>query len=182
MIKSLHMTSSFIYLCVPCWFSSLSPRLSPLCVRNFHVWSLDPKSFPPSIFVCAYIGGEAGNRATDLVYVIVRPVFQSNIICQCNLSKIAINCWSTCVKCRTWLLDPPEVCDVVEAALKGGYRQIDCAHIYGNELFIGETLQKCFKEGVCKREDIFITSKLWWVSHFLFGAEYLYAVFSKKCT
>jgi len=51
----------------------------------------------------------------------------------------------------------------VEAALKGGYRHIDCAHIYGNETEIGESLRKCFEEGVVKKEDIFITSKLWYV-------------------
>ena len=67
----------------------------------------------------------------------------------------------TCMIPRTWLSDPPEVHGAVETALRAGYRHIDCAHEYGNELFIGETLQKCFKEGVCKREDMFITSKLW---------------------
>lgn len=52
--------------------------------------------------------------------------------------------------------------DAVEAALRAGYTHIDCAHVYGNEFFIGETFQKCFKEGVCKREDLFVTSKLWY--------------------
>ena len=49
----------------------------------------------------------------------------------------------------------------MEAALRAGYKHIDCAHIYGNEAEIGEAFQKCFKEGVVKREDVFITSKLW---------------------
>ena len=52
----------------------------------------------------------------------------------------------------------------VEAALRAGYKLIDTAHIYCNEGEVGEALLKCFREGVCKREDVFITSKLWWVS------------------
>ena len=62
---------------------------------------------------------------------------------------------------RTWQSKPGEVAAAVEIALKAGYRQLDCAHNYDNEDEIGEALQKCFKEGVCKREDVFITSKLW---------------------
>ncbi len=54
-----------------------------------------------------------------------------------------------------------EVGRAVEAALKEGYRLIDCAHFYGNEAEIDEALQKSFKEGVVKREEVFITSKLW---------------------
>ena len=48
-------------------------------------------------------------------------------------------------------------------ALKEGYRHLDGAFAYRNEAEIGEMLLKCFKEGVVKREDLFVTSKLWYI-------------------
>ena len=62
---------------------------------------------------------------------------------------------------RTWLSKRGQVGSAVDAALREGYRHIDCAHIYENEAEVGEVLQKCFKEDITQREDIFITSKLW---------------------
>ncbi len=64
---------------------------------------------------------------------------------------------------RTRKSKPGEVGAAVEAALKAGYKLIDCAHIYGNEEEVGASLCKCFDDGMVKREDIFITSKLWYV-------------------
>ena len=61
----------------------------------------------------------------------------------------------------SWLSKPTEVYDAVIEAVKSGYRHIDCAYIYKNEKEIGETLQFVFSEGIAKREELFITSKLW---------------------
>jgi len=61
----------------------------------------------------------------------------------------------------TWLCKPGEVELAVIEAIKVGYRHIDCAWIYGNEGEIGHALEQCFNENLVKREDMFITSKLW---------------------
>lgn len=61
----------------------------------------------------------------------------------------------------TWQAAPKEVEHAVEVALKEGYRHLDCAAIYQNEVEVGEGIRK---SGV-PREDIFITGKLWNSKH-----------------
>ncbi|CAM0955217.1 unnamed protein product [Alopecurus aequalis] len=65
----------------------------------------------------------------------------------------------------TWQAEPGLVGNAVYTAVKAGYRHIDCAQIYGNEKEIGAALKKVFDEGIVKREDLFITSKLWNNNH-----------------
>lgn len=65
----------------------------------------------------------------------------------------------------TWKSKPGEVYQAVIWALKAGYRQIDCAQIYGNEKEIGQALQDAFKDGLVKREELWVTSKLWNNAH-----------------
>lgn len=65
----------------------------------------------------------------------------------------------------TWRSKPGEVYQAVRWAIKLGYRQIDCAAIYGNEAEIGQALHDAVAEGDVKREELFITSKLWNDSH-----------------
>lgn len=49
----------------------------------------------------------------------------------------------------------------VKTALDVGYRHIDTAFLYENEKVIGKVLQEYFSNGKLKREEVFITSKLW---------------------
>lgn len=65
----------------------------------------------------------------------------------------------------TWKSAPGEVYSAVLEALKQGYRHIDCAPIYGNEAEIGKALSEAFEKGVVRREELWITSKLWNNSH-----------------
>lgn len=54
-----------------------------------------------------------------------------------------------------------QVANAVYGAVQCGYRLIDCAAVYQNEAQIGEVLKNLFDDGVVRREELFITSKVW---------------------
>jgi alcohol dehydrogenase (NADP+) len=51
--------------------------------------------------------------------------------------------------------------DAVAIAIESGYRQIDCAAAYGNEKEVGKGIAKGLKNAGVRREEIWVTSKLW---------------------
>lgn len=57
--------------------------------------------------------------------------------------------------------DKKECKESVLSAIRVGYRLIDTAAVYGNEDAVGEAVREAVAEGLCLREDLFITSKLW---------------------
>lgn len=50
-------------------------------------------------------------------------------------------------------------------AIENGYRHIDTAFAYGNEGEVGKGLAKAIASGKVKREDVFVTTKLWSTYH-----------------
>ena len=64
-----------------------------------------------------------------------------------------------------WKLDLDEVADTVYNAIKKGYRHLDSAADYGNEKQVGEGIARAIADGLCRREDLWITSKLWNTFH-----------------
>lgn len=60
----------------------------------------------------------------------------------------------------TWTQDDETVENSVYHALKDGYRLIDTANMYGNEEGVGKGVRRAIDEGIVKREEVFITTKL----------------------
>nr|CDS26967.1 aldo keto reductase family 1 member B4 [Hymenolepis microstoma] len=58
-----------------------------------------------------------------------------------------------------------DVVNTVKSAFYAGYRHFDCAMFYGNEKEVGQAIAESMKEHNLKREDIFVTSKLWCDRH-----------------
>lgn len=54
-----------------------------------------------------------------------------------------------------------QISAAVAGAIRCGYRLFDCAAVYGNEAEIGEVFQRALDEGIVRREELFITSKVW---------------------
>eukprot|EP00043_Microstomoeca_roanoka_P006235 m.61289 g.61289 ORF g.61289 m.61289 type:complete len:330 (+) comp13330_c0_seq1:258-1247(+) len=61
--------------------------------------------------------------------------------------------------------DDHKVGNAVYHAISVGYRHIDCAALYGNEKEIGTALKRAMDEGLVKREELFVASKLWNNAH-----------------
>jgi diketogulonate reductase-like aldo/keto reductase len=82
-----------------------------------------------------------------------------------KLLKLNNGCIMPVLGLGTWESPPHAAGNAVEYAIKNaGYRHIDCAAIYGNEKEIGKVFKNLIGT-VVKREELFVTSKLWNTMH-----------------
>ena len=65
----------------------------------------------------------------------------------------------------TWKIERPQTEQVVLEAVRQGYRHLDCACDYGNESEVGAGLDRAIRAGLCRREEMWVTSKLWNTYH-----------------
>ncbi len=64
-----------------------------------------------------------------------------------------------------WKIENEVTETVVRQAIECGYRHFDCACDYGNEIEAGRAFAGAIRDGIVKRQDLWVTSKLWNTYH-----------------
>lgn len=64
-----------------------------------------------------------------------------------------------------WKVPNADAASLVVEAIKIGYRHLDCAADYGNEAEVGQGISNAIQSGLCQRDDLWVTSKLWNTFH-----------------
>lgn len=64
-----------------------------------------------------------------------------------------------------WKVPRPAAAELTTAAVRAGYRHFDCACDYGNEAEVGMGFRAALDQKLCRREELFVTSKLWNTYH-----------------
>ena len=65
----------------------------------------------------------------------------------------------------TLIRDPLVTKEATKTALEVGFRHFDCAERYRNEEAVGDAMQAALSAGTIRREDVFVSTKLWNTNH-----------------
>jgi diketogulonate reductase-like aldo/keto reductase len=65
----------------------------------------------------------------------------------------------------TLIPDPAATREATRTALEAGFRHLDCAERYRNEEAVGDGMRTAFTAGMTRRQDVFVTTKLWNTNH-----------------
>ena len=69
--------------------------------------------------------------------------------------------WMPAFGIGTYSLHNETCFNSVYTALKNGYRLIDTAYMYGNEDEVGRAVRQAITDGICKREDVTVITKIY---------------------
>lgn len=64
-----------------------------------------------------------------------------------------------------WKVPKPDAPGLVRQAVAAGYRHLDSACDYGNEAEVGQGIRDALAAGLCRRDELWVTSKLWNTYH-----------------
>ncbi len=64
-----------------------------------------------------------------------------------------------------WKIPGANAPNAVHEAIGVGYRHLDSACDYGNETEVGQGISRALSDGLCRREELWVTSKLWNTYH-----------------
>ena len=85
-----------------------------------------------------------------------------------NQRRMALNTGSARIPALgfgTLIADPDETRRATKTAVEAGFRHFDCAERYRNEDQVGAALKAAIADGTVRREDLFVTTKLWNNNH-----------------
>jgi alcohol dehydrogenase (NADP+) len=103
----------------------------------------------------------------QLNYLLVSFLATTTSLARSQIQKPILNPQNTIsqppIGFGTWNLKetPENTTAAVSIAIQTGYRQIDCAAIYGNEKAVGKGIADGLVKANLSRSDIWVTSKLW---------------------
>lgn len=64
-----------------------------------------------------------------------------------------------------WKIDESDTAAAVVEAIRAGYRHLDSAADYANEAAVGAGIAMAIEQGLCTRDELWVTSKLWNTYH-----------------